>query len=138
MNLVFNPVTQQDSQTNTAIARDTEDDSASMKIIALFPMLFLPAITVSNFFGLASFSPGPGGSFDSWRMWCLLVATTLPLTLVTLSIWWLWYPVSRYPAGLSNWKKTRRKRKARSTSQDEAKGSVVEYVGVSVRPKSLH
>ena len=120
MNLVFNPVTQQDSQTNTAIARDTEDDSASMKIIALFPMLFLPAITVSNFFGLASFSPGPGGSFDSWRMW------------------WLWYPVSRYPAGLSNWKKTRRKRKARSTSQDEAKGSVVEYVGVSVRPKSLH
>lgn len=138
MNLVFNLVTQQDSETNTAIARDTKDDSASMKIIALLTMVFLPATTVSSFFGMAFFSPGPGGSFETSRMWWLFVAATLPLTLVTLSLWWLWYPVSRYLADLSNWDKARRKRKAGSTSQDEEKGSVVEFVGVSVRSKSLH
>lgn len=103
MNLVFNLVTQQDSETSTAIARDTKDDSASMKIIALLTMIFLPATTVSSFFGMAFFDPGPdGSSFEVSRMWWLFVVVTLPLTLITLSLWWMWYPVSRILALFSH------------------------------------
>lgn len=56
MNLVFNLVTQQDSETSTSIARDTKGDSASMKTIAVLTMVFLPATAVSGFFGMVFFA----------------------------------------------------------------------------------
>lgn len=40
MNLVLNLMTQQDSETSTDIGRDTKDDSASMKVIAVLTMWF--------------------------------------------------------------------------------------------------
>ena len=119
MNLVFNLVTQQDSETNTVIAHDTKEDSASMKIIALLTMLFLPATAVSGFFGMAFFVTGPDGSFEVSRMWWLFAAITLPLTLVTLSLLWLWYPVSRFLADFSDRTNLRRTRKAGKLRQDE-------------------
>lgn len=91
MNLVFNLVTQQDSETSTDIARDTKDDSASMKIIALLTMLFLPATAVSGFFGMAFFNLSDDGVFLSSTMAWLFVATTVPLTVGILIIWKFWY-----------------------------------------------
>ena len=136
MNLVFNLVTQQDSETNTAIARDTKDDSASMKIIALLTMLFLPATAVSGFFGMAFFVPGPDGSFELSRMWWLFAAVTLPLTLVTLSLWWLWYPVSRFLADFSDRINLRRTRKAGKLRQDEEQGHVEEGPSITLKSNS--
>jgi hypothetical protein len=134
MNLVFNLVTQQDSETNTAIARDTKDDSASMKIIALLTMVFLPATTVSSFFGTAFFVSGPDGSFEVSRMWWLFAAVTFPLTIFTLSLWWLWYPVSKFLADFSDRTNVRRTRKAGKVRQDEEQGRVEECY--RIMPKS--
>lgn len=91
MNLVFNLVTQQDSETSTDIARDAKDDSASMKIIALVTMIFLPATAVSGFFGMAFFNLSDNGVFLSSTMAWLFVATTVPLTIGILIIWKFWY-----------------------------------------------
>lgn len=91
MNLVFNLVTQQDSETSTDIARDTKDDSASMKIIAVLTMVFLPATAVSGFFGMAFFNLSDDGAFLSSTMVWLFVATTVPLTVGIFIIWTFWY-----------------------------------------------
>lgn len=135
MNLVFNLVTQQDSETNTAIARDTKDDNASMKIIALLTMLFLPATAVSGFFSMAFFVPKPDGSFELSRMW-LFVAVTLPLTLVTLSLWWLWYPISRFLADFPDRTNLRRTRKAGKLRQDKEQGHVEEGPSIALKSDS--
>jgi Mg2+ and Co2+ transporter CorA len=52
MNLVFNLVTQQDNKVNTAIARDTNPNSASMKVISMMTMIFLPTTAASGFFSM--------------------------------------------------------------------------------------
>ena len=109
MDLVFNLVTRQDSETNTAIARDNKDDSASMKIIALLTMLFLPVSAVSSFFGTAFFFNGPDGGFEVSRMWWLFAAVTFPLTLLTLSLWRLSYPASRFLSDIGDRINLRRK-----------------------------
>jgi hypothetical protein len=102
MNLVFNLVTQQDSQTNTSIARDTKDDSANMKIIAVLTMLFLPATAVSSVFGMAMFQPSQAdGRIRVAANWWLFPAITLPLTVFTILLWWLWYPLQSFFTALS-------------------------------------
>ncbi|KAI1088781.1 hypothetical protein F5B19DRAFT_469884 [Rostrohypoxylon terebratum] len=89
MNLVFNLVTQQDSETSTDIARDTKEDSASMKVIAVLTMIFLPATAVSGFFGihLAFFSTSSDGVFVSSKAVWLFVAITMPLTILIFILW---------------------------------------------------
>ncbi|EEP82431.1 predicted protein [Uncinocarpus reesii 1704] len=82
MNLVFNLVTQQDSETSTSIARDTKDDSASMKIIAVMTMLFLPTTAVSGFFSM-SFFTSPDPLQASTTIW-LFAAVTFPLTVLII------------------------------------------------------
>ncbi|KAK8103021.1 hypothetical protein PG984_016167 [Apiospora sp. TS-2023a] len=90
MNLVFNLVTQQDSETSTDIARDTKDDSASMRIIAVLTMVFLPATAVSGFFGMAFFSVTDGGTFVSSHLVWLYIVIAVSLTLVTFILWVFW------------------------------------------------
>ena len=136
MNLVFNLVTQQDSETNTAIARDTKDDSASMKIIAVLTMLFLPATAVSSFFGMAFFAPGLEGGFAVSKMCWLFAAVTLPLTILTLSMWWMWHPVSRFLAKCLDGISLRRRNKAGTPFRDEERGIAEEVSSITVHMKS--
>lgn len=95
MNLVFNLVTQQDSEVGTSIARDTKDDSASMKIIAVLTMVFLPATAVSGFFGMSFFEITENGALVSSPMLWLFAAATVPLTLFTFCLWVFWDPISQ-------------------------------------------
>ncbi|KAL8768952.1 MAG: hypothetical protein Q9194_005578 [Teloschistes cf. exilis] len=89
MNLVFNLVTQQDSETNMSIAQATKNDSAAMKTIAALTMVFLPATAVSSFFGMAFFN-GQGGSLTVTSNWWIFLAITIPMTLMLLLIWLRW------------------------------------------------
>ncbi|TPX25275.1 hypothetical protein DIZ76_010726 [Coccidioides immitis] len=91
MNLVFNLVTQQDSETSTSIARDTKEDSASMKIIAVMTMLFLPTTAVSGFFSMSFFSMS--GPLQTSGDIGLFFAVALPLTFLIFLTWWMWYSV---------------------------------------------
>ncbi|KAL8687381.1 MAG: hypothetical protein Q9218_006427, partial [Villophora microphyllina] len=89
MNLVFNLVTQQDSETNMSIAQATKNDRAAMKTIAALTMVFLPATAVSSFFGMAFFN-GQGGSLTVTSNWWIFLITTVPITLMLFLIWLKW------------------------------------------------
>ncbi|KAI0893443.1 hypothetical protein F4806DRAFT_475765 [Annulohypoxylon nitens] len=93
MNLVFNLVTQQDSETSTDIARDTKEDSASMRVIAVLTMIFLPATAVSGFFGMDFFSISAEGDFVTSKMVWLFIAVTMPLTILIFVLWIFWVPL---------------------------------------------
>ncbi|KAI0167303.1 hypothetical protein BJ166DRAFT_230884 [Pestalotiopsis sp. NC0098] len=91
MNLVFNLVTQQDSETGTEIARDAKADSASMKTIAVLTMIFLPATAVSGFFGMAFFDVSDDGVLISSALVWLFVAITVPLTVLVFFLVWVFW-----------------------------------------------
>ncbi|KAF4555176.1 Hypothetical protein D9617_3g022480 [Elsinoe fawcettii] len=89
MTLVYNIVSQQDTEANMAIARDTKNDSSSMKTIAVLTMIFLPASTMASFFGMCFFEDGERGFTVDPQVW-LFPAVTIPTTLMVLLIWWIW------------------------------------------------
>ena len=83
MNLVYNLVTQHNSTTSTTIAAEARADGASMKVIAALTMLFLPGTFLSSVFAMSI--------MDSHARWWWYVALTLPLTLLVIGTWYLWF-----------------------------------------------
>ena len=98
MNLVYNLVNQKEAETSIAIARDTKDDSSSMKAIAALTMVFLPATAVTSFFGMGFFDGG-GGNFTVAPEWWIFLAVTVPLTIGLVVIWWMWDTLRVQAAG---------------------------------------
>jgi Mg2+ and Co2+ transporter CorA len=84
--LSFNIVTQGDS-------RLMQSESQSMKTIAIMTLFFMPVSTVASIFGteFIHIEDGPGNrieiSRDFWLLWLIAV----PLTIVVLVIWRVWY-----------------------------------------------
>ncbi|KAJ4251827.1 hypothetical protein NW762_011124 [Fusarium torreyae] len=106
MNLVFNLVTQQDSETSTSIARDTKDDSASMKIIAVLTMIFLPATAVATFFGMSLLEIRDDGTLHISKMTWLYAVVTVLLTAAIFLFWLYWYSILRIT---SHWRDRQKK-----------------------------
>jgi Mg2+ and Co2+ transporter CorA len=115
MNLVFNLVTQQDSETSTSIARDTKDDSASMKIIAVLTMIFLPATAVATFFGMSLFDVKDDGTLHVSELTWLYAVVTVLLTVTIFLFWLYWYSIFYT---ISRWRK--RQKQSISSSTDMA------------------
>jgi hypothetical protein len=90
MALSFNLVTQMDSRT-------MQKESKSMKTLAVVTLVFLPLTTVATIFGTQMFTINPDEphklrmSEDFWLLWAIAV----PLTLVVLIAWRLWYRDAR-------------------------------------------
>lgn len=114
MNLVYNIVSQQDTEANITIARDTKNDSSSMKTIAVLTMVFLPASTMASFFGMCFFEDGKEGFSVDPNVW-LFPALAIPTTLIVLLVWWLCHGVdsSQFMAAIKTRLRTVDKRKAR-------------------------
>ncbi|KAF2256916.1 hypothetical protein BU26DRAFT_527151 [Trematosphaeria pertusa] len=91
MRLVFNLVTQQDALNNIELAADMKRDSTSMNAIAGLTMVFLPGTFTASVLSANIFESSPGvSSFLVTGLWWLWLATTLPITIVTILCWW-WY-----------------------------------------------
>ncbi|CAN9141913.1 unnamed protein product [Alternaria alternata] len=75
----------------TTIANTTKEDSYAMRTIAVMSILFLPGTFVSSFFSMDMFDwqAPKGASVVSFRLW-IYWAVTAPLTVVVVSIWFLW------------------------------------------------
>ncbi|TAQ89072.1 hypothetical protein B7494_g2585 [Chlorociboria aeruginascens] len=67
-------------------------DSSSMKTIAILTLVFLPATTVASIFSMTMFDWGAtqGDKVVSKRLW-MYFAVAIPLTLVVIGTWVLWY-----------------------------------------------
>ncbi|KAF2107878.1 hypothetical protein BDV96DRAFT_693097 [Lophiotrema nucula] len=96
INLLFHLTNQRESRTSTSIAsstakvaEQTQRDSASMITIAAVTMLFLPGTFVSAILSTTFFEFGAEGLNVSSQWWILL-AVSLPLTVVVFGIWGGW------------------------------------------------
>jgi hypothetical protein len=75
----------------TIIANTTKEDSYAMRTIAIMSIIFLPGTFVSSFFSMDMFDwqALKGASVVSYRFW-IYWAVTAPLTVVVVSVWFLW------------------------------------------------
>lgn len=90
-------------------------DAAAVKVLTIITLIYLPATVVSNFFStqFVSQEQRDGGSnrtVVSSNAW-LFAVISIPLTLGTLAVWWVWvqYQIRKPPgpnrnAGASVWK----------------------------------
>ena len=64
-----------------------------MKTIAALTMVFLPGTYIAAIFGMNFFNYSAGNIHVSARWW-LYVAITVPMTVLTIGIWWAWTHMS--------------------------------------------
>ncbi|RHZ45216.1 uncharacterized protein CDV56_102871 [Aspergillus thermomutatus] len=72
------------------LTSDTVDDSATVRVVTLVTLIYLPASFVATFLGMNLFSFGESGSgFSISKQFWIYVAVAVPLTVLTLSTWWV-------------------------------------------------
>ncbi|KIX05485.1 uncharacterized protein Z518_06357 [Rhinocladiella mackenziei CBS 650.93] len=95
----LNPSNQIDARLNIMIAQNSaiaaeeaRRDSSSMKTIAALTLIFLPATFVASIFSMSMFNwqAESGGLVTSRWIWVYFVIA-IPLTLMVLVFWILWY-----------------------------------------------
>ncbi|KAI5917329.1 hypothetical protein F4810DRAFT_696825 [Camillea tinctor] len=76
-------------------------DSVAMKTLALVTAVFLPATFIATLFSMSMFdwqadtSSSDGGKVVSDRFW-IFWTVSIPLTIIVLGAWWLWWDVSKF------------------------------------------
>ena len=73
------------------IAEETKKDGSSMKTLAVVAIVFLPATSVSSILAMPLFrwDRTDWGDVVSSKLWIYFVLA-IPLTAVTIGLWWLW------------------------------------------------
>ncbi|UNI20825.1 hypothetical protein JDV02_006877 [Purpureocillium takamizusanense] len=105
---LFSIITQQDSLRNLALAQDTHAiayhsyrDSSSMKTLAVVTMFFLPGSFISALFSTACFDweaadkHGTDIGVRPTSQFRLYWAITIPLTLMTFTLYFLWLYIQK-------------------------------------------
>ena len=133
------------------LTEKSAQDAAAVKVLTMITLIYLPATVVSvsrlshnvsrivlqlltlpqNFFStqFVGQEQGAGGSnkvIVSSNAW-LFAAVSVPLTLITLAVWWLWVRFQAHESGVhkklsSSWTALWRKPKNYRTHQDENLG----------------
>lgn len=69
-------------------------DAAAVKVLTIMTLIYLPATVVSNFFSTSfvttASSPGGANHIVVLSDWWIFVVVSVPLTIITLYIWWVW------------------------------------------------
>ncbi|KAH6867302.1 hypothetical protein B0T10DRAFT_573012, partial [Thelonectria olida] len=101
ISLAFNTVAQYDSRTSARIADAMRSDSAAMRTIAVVTLIFLPTTFVSAVFSTSffDFDARTGAWAISDRFW-VFWAISIPLTGLSVSIWFFWKPLARLIFGI--------------------------------------
>jgi hypothetical protein len=84
------------------IAEDSKRDSTSMKAIAAVTMCFLPGTFAASLFAMPVFrwNAPSGNDVINHRIW-VYWAVTIPLTILTILLYWLWDHVMNKPMSMS-------------------------------------
>lgn len=98
-----------------------------MKTIAALTMVFLPGTYIAAIFGMNLFNYSAGGIHVSARWW-LYVAITIPMTVLTIGIWWAWTHVSSLMRFTTRGKKSKRRAKEASAVRLETLDTSTEEV----------
>ncbi|KAI1288209.1 hypothetical protein F5Y03DRAFT_379986 [Xylaria venustula] len=108
---IFNLIAQQDQNTSIGIARDSrilaaesKRDSTSMKTLAVVTMAFLPGAFVAAVLAIPVFhwDATDTSNIIGHRLW-IYWSITIPLTLVTFLVWFVWIKYVSYEKDNSQW-----------------------------------
>jgi hypothetical protein len=115
-----------------AIAAESKRDSTAMKTIAAVTMVFLPGTFVASLFSTPLFHwdkhSGFGVASQVWVYW----AITIPVTSLTIAMWWLWLRVQNAPYHQPLGRNTEIYDDLRSQARSPAVGQMLE------RPHTRH
>ena len=81
------------ARASKTIALESKRDSSSMKTIAAVTMVFLPGTFTASFFAMPLFDwDAPHSPRVNSHFWIYWIAT-IPLTVFTIAVWWLWFHI---------------------------------------------
>ena len=95
------------SESMHELTKTSVQDAAAIKVLTTMTLIYLPTTVVSNFF-LTSFvgkdlSPQGSGQIIVYSDWWIFAAVSVPLTFVTLYVWWA-TAYKTYPWWWKNWR----------------------------------
>ena len=109
-------------------------DAAAVKVLTIMTMIYLPATVVSNFFSTSFVRTNDGNDhIVILRDWWIFVATSVPLTAVTLYIWLVWMRIQAHH--IYPWWWLTRKRRMVTEAGKQGLGLDEESQGASPRVK---
>ncbi|KAL6242739.1 hypothetical protein RBB50_010385 [Rhinocladiella similis] len=90
------------------LAEKSTQDAAAVKVLTILTLIYLPVTVVSNFFSTSfvsskSSADGPE-SISVTDDWWILLAASIPLTLLTIYIWIVWTRIQADSRGQVWWK----------------------------------
>ena len=96
------------------LAEKNAHDSATVTVLTILTLIYLPLTVVSNFFSTSFVGTSPSGkSIFVTEDWWILLVSTLPLTFVTLYIWRVWSQIKADQAYPIWWPDTEAKRRSK-------------------------
>ncbi|XHG04923.1 hypothetical protein AWENTII_008178 [Aspergillus wentii] len=79
---------QEEGKVMSLLAFQSTKDAAAVKVLTVISLIYLPTTIVANFFS-TEFVSGSNGSMQiSPQVW-ILAAVSVPLTIITVALWWL-------------------------------------------------
>ena len=79
------------------LAEKNTQDAAAVKVLTILTLIYLPVTVVSNFFSTSFVGTAPSARhIFVTKDWWILLATSLPLTALTLYVWWIWMRIKAY------------------------------------------
>ncbi|KUJ20793.1 uncharacterized protein LY89DRAFT_640613 [Mollisia scopiformis] len=81
--------TQIESKSMCHLAEKSTKDAAAVKILTVITLIYLPTTIVANFFSTQFVQTTDGHMNVAPNVW-LLAAIAVPLTLLTILLWWTW------------------------------------------------
>jgi Mg2+ and Co2+ transporter CorA len=89
------------------LAEKSTQDAAAVKVLTILTLIYLPVTVVSNFFSTSfvntTTSPDGSGSIIVYGDWWILLAVSIPLTLITIYVWLVWTRIQANPSNQPWW-----------------------------------
>jgi hypothetical protein len=90
------------------LAEKSTQDAAAVKVLTIITLIYLPVTVVSNFFSTsfvsATTSASGAGNITVTGDWWILLAASVPLTVLTIYIWLVWTRMQASPRRQAWWK----------------------------------
>jgi Mg2+ and Co2+ transporter CorA len=87
-----------ESERTRVLTQKSTQDAAAVKVLTILTLIYLPATVVSNFFSTSFVKAASGdpGHIAISKDWWILVAASVPLTILTLYIWYVWMRIQTH------------------------------------------
>jgi len=104
INLLSLFLSQHSNDSMHQLTEKSTKDAAAVKILTVITLIYLPTTIVANFFSTQFVQTSASGHMTLLANSWILAAVSVPLTAVTIMLWWFWvYLAERRKKGALNW-----------------------------------